>query len=323
MSGTSSTTSLLDFLGAPIVVGDPEGSVIYVNPAFERAFSKPADEACGESLAVLFEGGGREAILTAVAEVCSRGETVNFRLREAGAAFLGLASPIEVAEDRVGVVILLTDEPAVDQRLMAFQAEITEPLDETAQALDELLEQTGGRRAERYRTLVERGASALARARKWNEELHGAIVGRVDSVGLSASLDPVNVVRQVAVRMADELAVRGLELELLAPAQLRAAVGDPAMLETALTRLIRHRAAASGGEGFITLSVRDVAGEGAGLLFSVVDYPQLAESSEVAGEVEPEPPVVRATVSALGGRIHTVEEATVGRVTSIQLAPAP
>lgn len=39
MTGMASVSSLLNFLDAPIVVGDPEGRVIYVNPAFERAFS--------------------------------------------------------------------------------------------------------------------------------------------------------------------------------------------------------------------------------------------------------------------------------------------
>ena len=40
------------------------------------------------------------------------------------------------------------------------------------------LEQTGGRRAERYRGLLERGLGALERARKWNDELHRMLCGR-------------------------------------------------------------------------------------------------------------------------------------------------
>jgi len=318
----ASVSSLLSFLDAPIVVGDPEGFVIYVNPAFERSFSKTTDEACGQSLATLFEGGAREAILSAVAEVCARGETVHFRLKEAGAAFLGLASPIEAEDDRVGVVILLTVEPGVDERLLAFQAEISEPLEETARAFDELLEQTGGRRAERYRGMVERGAAALERARRWNDELHGALCGRASSDAISASLDPVRVVRQVETRLTEELASSGLDLALLVPNQMRSAAGDPSMLESALTRLIRHRAAEGGEGGLITLSAREIAGEDAGLIFAVVDSPRPSPSADL-DEPEPEPRVVRATISALGGRICTLEDDMVGRVTSIRLEPAP
>lgn len=243
MSGLGGANSLLNFLDAPIVVGDPEGRVIFLNPAFERAFRKSAEEVLGMALAQLFEGGGREAILGAVAEVCSRGQSVEFRLREGGGAFLGLASPIEAESDRVGVVILLTVEPDTDDRLLAFQGEITEPLEETQQALDELLEQTGGRRNERYRALVERGLGALDRARKWNDELHRMLCGQGRQGAPDVTLDPVRVVREVVGRMSAEFESAPVSIRLLAPSDLPPAKGDAAMLDTALTKLIRHRAA--------------------------------------------------------------------------------
>jgi len=326
MSGVGSVSSLLNFLDAPIVVGDPEGHVIYLNPAFERAFGRPARESLGQPLALLFEGGAREAILGAVAEVCSRGETVSFKLREGTGAYLGLASPIEADRDRVGVVILLTEEPGVDERLIAFQAEIAEPLDEAMQALDELLEQTGGRRAERYRSLVERGIGALERARKWNDEMHRMLCGRGRDA-VVGSLDPVRVVRQVVGRVAAELEGSPVRLRLLAPAQLLAARGDPAMLETALTKLLRHRAADPQQGGTITLSARACGEGGTGaVVFSVVDRPaqsSLAAQGEAGSDAaEPEPRAVRATVAALGGRVRTLTDPVVGRVTSIELDAA-
>lgn len=326
----NSVSSLMDFLDTPIVVGDPEGGVIYLNPAFEKAFSKPAAQVLGVPLAMLFEGGGREAVLGAVAEVCTRGESVKFKLKEGDAAYLGLASPIEADRDRVGVVILLTDEPAVDERLLAFQGEIGEPLDEVQQALDELLEQTGGRRAERYRGLLERGIGALERARKWNDELHRMLCGRGRSAGLESTLDPVRVVREVVGRLSAELDGSPLSLRLLAPTRLRPARGDAAMLETALTRLIRHRLADPQDGRLVTLSARESGeGEDALLVFSVVDRPrghdadgESAESGD-EGEAEAEPRAVRATIAALGGRIQTWRDPRVGRVTAIGLASAP
>ena len=326
MSNAGSIGSLLNFLGAPIVVGDPEGRVIYLNPAFERALGRPASSSLGQPLAQLFEGGGREAILGAVAEVCARGETVSFKLREGGGAFLGLASPIEAARDRVGVVILLTEEPGLDERLLAFQSEIGEPLEEAEQALDELLEQTGGRRAERYRALVERGLGALTRARKWNDELHRILCGRGRGPALDASLDPVRVVRLVVARLAAELDGSPVALRLLAPAELPATRGDETMLETALTRLIRHRAADPQQGGLIVVSARVFgAGERSSVVFSVVDRPASgarAAVDENGDSAELEPRSVRATVAALGGRVHTLRDPTAGRVTAIELPRA-
>lgn len=327
MSTSGGMNSLLNFLAAPIVVGDPEGNVIYINPAFARAFGKSSEEGLGTPLAMLFEGGGREAILQAVAEVCSRGESVDFKLKEGGGAWLGLASPIEAERNRVGVVILLTEEPGTDDRLLAFQGEISEPLEEAQQALDELLEQTGGRRAERYRMLVERGAGALERARKWNDELHRMLCGRGRGPTADASLDPVRVARLVVGRLSAELDETPVQLRLLAPAQLPPAGGDAAMLETALTRLIRHRAADARQSELITLSVRaHDDGERSALVFSVVDRPgndpiaaQGPDAADTAIDADPEPRAVRATVAALGGRVRTLTDPEVGRVTAIEL----
>jgi PAS domain-containing protein len=326
---SASASSLLRFLDAPIVVGDPEGFVIYVNPAFEHAFSRTAEEVCGDTLAALFGGGGREAILSAVAEVCSRGRSVRFKLREAGAGYLGLASPIESEDDRVGVVILLTDEPKEDERLLAFQAEVAEPLDEAGQVFEELIEQTGGRRDERYRVLVERGLSALERARKWNEELHATLCGRGGRASAESVLEPVQVLREVVARLATEVADAGVALHLLAPNVLPAAAGDAAMLETALIRLIRHRIADARSGAVISLSASEVAAdEGAGLVFAVVDSPPstlLVDRAlgDAGAASESEPRAVRGAVVALGGEICTLEEGEAGRVTAIRLRAAP
>ena len=51
--------SLLSYLDAPIVVGDPEGRAVYVNPAFEQRFPRAGAQALGLPLAELFDGGAR------------------------------------------------------------------------------------------------------------------------------------------------------------------------------------------------------------------------------------------------------------------------
>ena len=86
---SDSLSSLLNFLDAPLMIGDPEGRVIWVNPAFEQTFTCDGEYVRGQALAALFDGGGREAVLGAVAEVCTRGETVRFRLKKDDVGFLG------------------------------------------------------------------------------------------------------------------------------------------------------------------------------------------------------------------------------------------
>ena len=52
------TRSLLDFIQTPVMVGDPDGRVVYVNPAFETDFLVPLEEVAGQPVANLFAGGG-------------------------------------------------------------------------------------------------------------------------------------------------------------------------------------------------------------------------------------------------------------------------
>ena len=42
---TGAEQSLLSFLDAPVIVGDPEGRAVYVNPAFQSRFGITAEAA--------------------------------------------------------------------------------------------------------------------------------------------------------------------------------------------------------------------------------------------------------------------------------------
>jgi hypothetical protein len=313
----SEGASLLTFLDAPVLVGDPESRVIYVNPCFERRFGVSGGQAQGEALAMLFSGGAREAMLDGIARVSRFGETVRFRIREGGDGYLALVSAIQNESDFLGVVILLVDEPLDDERLLTFHREMQEPLEEARHCLDELIEQTGGRRAERYRGVVERGQHAIERAHRWSLELQRILRGKGSRVSPGARLDPVKVVRQVAARIAAELEKRGASLDLLVPAQLASAKGDPQRLETALVHLLRERLReARAGEVF-TLSSRLIGDrESRSIVISLVDPPR-----DAAAEAS-EPRILRETVDDLGGRLCSTGDPAVGRVTAIQLGAA-
>ncbi len=310
------SVSLLSFLEAPCLVGDPDGRVVFVNPAFERRFPHEGGPVQGVELVSLFEGGGREAILNAVAAVCKDGQSVRFRLREGEHGFLGLCSPIEAqaesAVDRVGVVILLMDEPAIDAKLQAVQREIEEPLTEAMACLEQLIDQTGGRRSEAFRSAVERGLASVSRAKKWNDELHASLTGRGGRAQRDARLDPVRLVHDVRTRVAD----KGLRLEVLVPAQLPAARGDADVIEAALVRLLRLRLATAEPGAVLTLAARAVGfGDRSGVLVTVVDRPRSGDE-----EVEErEPQSLQEAVAPYGGRVHTVRIPKAGRATAVRL----
>lgn len=162
--------SLMDFVDAPVLVGDPEGRAVYVNPAFERDFRATKESITGTPLAELFEGGGREAVLAAVAGICGGSAQERFRLREGDKGFEALASPVEVEEGRVGVVILLFEERS-DEGIKTFRREVQGPLDEITHCLVAFSSQTGERRDERYRILVAEGLRAVERLRKWADDV--------------------------------------------------------------------------------------------------------------------------------------------------------
>lgn len=316
--------SLLNFLNTPLLVGDPEGRVVFANDAFVRELTPNGEAPHGEPLASLFAGGGREAVLASVAEVCSKGESVNFRIREGGRGYLALASPIHAEESRVGVVILLTDEPTLDARLLDFHREIQEPLDETAACLEELLEASTGPRDEHFRELVERSASTLRRARKWSGELHRLLGGGTGTKLSDEVLQPGQVLRDVASRLQPELERAKVNLSLLVNPEVSQAIGDPTMLETLLVRLLRQRLGHTPAGSSISLLAKDVGGAlGRGVLISLTD-PHQVPNSDTDRDAEPVEytRMVRELVSVLGGQIATVIEPPAGRVTSIWLRSA-
>jgi PAS domain-containing protein len=315
--------SLLNFLDTPFLVGDPDGCIVYANPAFCRCFSGGQGDLVGVEMASMLSGGGREAMLSAVADVCSTGSTVRFRLREEGRGFLGLASPIEAPAgtpldpggDRLGVVILLLDEPEVDARLTSVQHEIQEPLDEALACLDQLIDQTGGRRNEVFRGAVEGGMSALVRARKWTVELTAALQGRPGKLDVDQTLDPVRVLHQAFDRVAGQFEEAGVELDLLVPAQLPIAPGDAERLETAVVRLLRLRLAKAEAGSGVMLAGRTMGTDG--VLISIVD-PGRREGADEEGD-DREPRSLCDAVEPRGGRVHTVSITGAGRATTVRL----
>jgi nitrogen-specific signal transduction histidine kinase len=311
--------SLLSWLDAPIVVGDPQGRAVYANPAFEARFERARKRKPGLPLAELFEGGAREAVLRAVVNACQHGESVRFRVRDREVGYAAVASPIAADGETVGVVILLKEDVEGVERLLALHREIQAPLDDLSGSLDQLLEQTGGRRDPRHRALVEDGLRAVARLRKWSEEMAALLAGAPSPAGARRFFDPATVVRRAAERSSRDAAERRLAFQVLVPSALPEIPGDADRLETLLVRMLRRRLEREPGPGRLTLAARAVGGGAArAVLISVTE-----EGDFAAGPPPADPPVDQEAVAALGGSVHSVFHADLGSTALIRLPVPP
>lgn len=317
----ASAPSLLTFLDAPIVVGDPQGCVTYVNPAFEALFAWSAEEALGRPLAALFEGGTREGVLGAVAEVCSKGETVRFRFRYEGRGFIAVASPIQAGGQRIGVVILLTASAAEDERCLSLHRDLDDPMAELNRSLDELLEATGGRRSVRYRSMVEDGLRALERVKKTNAALRAVLSGAPESKESEAvRLDALQVLEDASARVREKYAVAAVDLEVLIPSQLPPVQGDPERLLKALVRLLDNRLQSVRSGDSVILAARATGrGDATSVVVTIVD----SNGPNNTGDAQPlEDTTVADLVRSLGGDLRTTHDTFVGTTTAIRLRAA-
>ena len=308
--------SLLEFLDAPIVVGDPDGRAVYLNPAFEGRFERAGEQATGLPLAELFEGGAREAVLRAVVTACESGSSVRFRVREGQVGYSAVASPIVAEEQRVGVLILLKEEVEGVERLLELHREIQDPLGDLSSALDMLLEQTGGRRNPHHRALVEEGLRALNRLRKWSDELQATLSGAPQAGRAVERFDPGPILRRVAARASRLGEQHGVQVGALVPPSIPEMLGDADRLEAAFARLVEERFEVGTALEQLNVGAR------------VVDYGErrvlFLSVSEHGAQVPPVPfedsPVTQESIAGLGGHLHGFAHPRVGRTTLVRFS---
>ena len=169
--------SLLDFIQSPVLVGDPDGRTVYVNAAFQTDFAATAEELAGLPIANLFSGGGREAVLHAVARVCgekSVSDSERFSVIVGDRGYKALASSVAAEGGRVGVILLLVRESAGETRMKSFAREILSPLDELAGSLSSLAEHATTREA---RIALADAVRCTERVRKWSESVAASVKG--------------------------------------------------------------------------------------------------------------------------------------------------
>jgi len=318
---TGKSRSLLSFVDTPILVADPDGSAVYANPSFEERFALPQGGAQGLPLATIFESGGREEVLRAFADVCEGGPPSRFRLRVGGVGYVALVSPIVTEQARIGAILLLTEEMIGGEKLLAFHRAVQEPVEDLGECLDTLLDQTGGRRSERYRALVEDSLRALQRLRKWTDELQNIALGRASAATSGGRFDVLRLLRSAAAGLEREARGAGCTVEVLAPPQLPSVRGDGERLEAALVHWLRARVARTAAHS-LTLAAKALPmGKSSAVLLLVTEgTPGRADGAAAA---EPELELLRDTIASLGGNLRITPTEAGGRTTAIHFEVAP
>jgi PAS domain-containing protein len=305
----------LAHLQTPILVGDPDGCIVYANPAFRSRFCNDGGDPMGQPLAMVFGGGAREVVLTATARVLQRGQSARLQIREGGFGYSGLASPIEAEDDRVGVVMVLLEEQAPEDHLTGLADEVGEPLAEALQTLNMLSENLGNELPAQNQALFERGLQSLETAQKWLRELHVALRG---GKAQSGRFDVSAAIQRVTERVRYE-GEAGVDLEVLMPPNLPRVAGTTVVFERLLTQLLRRRIEeARSGQPLTVLARTLGGGEPTGVLVSVVDVPD-PDRRRATGHP---PDVVQQGIASLGGDVACVEDSSLGRVTSLRLGLA-
>ncbi|MEM9176183.1 MAG: PAS domain-containing protein [Myxococcota bacterium] len=305
--------SLLGHLDAPILVGDPDGCIVYANPSFRERFCQISGDPVGEPLAMVFGGGAREVVLTATAQVLQRGQPSRLQIREGGHAYTGLCSPIEAEDDRVGVVMVMLEEHSNEEHLTSLADELGEPLADALQAMSTLSAELDGRLNDRQHQLMTASLHQLETAQKWLRELAVALRGGKAQQG---RFDVSSSILRVTERISQEIP-SSVDLEVLMPPNLPRVSGATVVFERLLSQLVRQRVDESRPEQPITVLARTIGGDRpTGVLVSVVDVPE----PDRRGPTGHPPESVQQGVAQMGGEAVCVEDGSLGRVTSMRLA---
>lgn len=312
-----SAPSLLSFIDAPVVVGDPDGRAAYVNPAFEACFAVSAEAVKGQPLALLFEGGVREAVLSAVAQVCDRGATTRFRVRHAGAGYAGMASPIIADDARVGFVILLFENTTENERIHAIHRQLHGPVEEVMRVFGALYEQGSSLGEEKLESLLEEGQRAVETMRRASGDLSELLTGRRADPE-EETYDPAAAAREAARRVGEEFEGAGVQLEVRVPRQLPPLPGDASRLEGLVVQLLRNRLAACTAASSVSLQAGALERNGVpSVVLRVVHLG--ADGAPENEDPWAEPDTVVRLVQELGGEMRVGEDSQGGRATAIRL----
>ncbi len=307
--------SLLAHLQTPILVGDPDGCIVYANPSFRSRFCQIGDDPMGQPLAMVFGGGAREVVLGVTAEVLQRGQSARMQIREGDYAYTGLASPIEAEDDRVGVIMVLLEEQSNEEYITGLADEIAEPIADVVLSLQKLALTLENQLSDYPTALLERGMRSAESAGKWLRDLQVAIRGGKPQQG---RFDVSNSILRVVDRVSNDME-NDVDFEVLMPPNLPRVSGTSVVFERLLTHLVCQRIDEARTGECLTLLARTLGGEQPrGVVVSLVDLPDADRRSATGFP----PEFVTQGLASMGGEAICVEDSSAGRVTLMHLAVA-
>jgi len=313
MDSLANAPSLLNYLDAPVVVADPDGRVVFLNPAFELGFATTRERCEGRALAELFEGGDREAVLAAVAATCTRGQSVRFRIRHQERGFQILASPIAVDGQRVGSVLLLTEDLLETEGLHRVRRELSRAVDQLSGCLEPLARPDVQLGDGERNDWIASARGALGDCRRAVGSLGRMAEGQERQHGREAMIDPGRILRDAVAGVAYEMAEAAVSIDVLLSPDLPLVRGDGKRLQEALEALLRVRITRA--TDWLTLGARSEEAEGARQVVIT-----LTDPGPVGAGVDA-PPVVADSVAALGGVLE-VDSLSDGQRATVLRLPA-
>ncbi len=307
--------SLLTFLEAAVLVADPEGRAVYTNPAFTRAFEIQAEGVQGAPLTDLFEGGAREAVLTALARSCAESGRVRFFIRHGQVGYTATASPIESDGARVGVLLLFNEEVASEESLLAFHRKLEAAVDDITECFSGLRKAGGHHADASQQRFLEAGGRALDRLELLADELLqlSNATGQKNGAARGA-VDAGNLVREAVATVADDAELARVHLELEVKGNLPPYLGNADQLSAAIVELLLDRFAQIPPKAWLTLRVKSSLRTSLSISL-YEEYPQELLPDD-GGEL---PHAVSAAITSLGGKIHVSANPLGGRQTTLSL----
>jgi hypothetical protein len=222
-------------------------------------------------------------------------------------SYSAVASPIVADDARVGVVVVLVESGATEERLRALGSRVHQSCQELSGHFAQLTERLASQGAAE-RALVEDCQRALGRLRAVEQELQGALSGRPPRAA-PIRFEPARLLSEVVERVRGEVEAGGSRLELRVAERLPPVRGEPARLASALSDLLRERVRE--GASALLLGARLLERQNRSyVVVSLVDG---------VAPPAPEPVRLRQAVEELGGQLRSSVDPERGRTLAFRL----
>ncbi|UCD84203.1 MAG: PAS domain-containing protein [Deltaproteobacteria bacterium] len=335
--------TILTYLDTPIIIGDANNKLIYLNPAGEEVFQRKVMELVGKEVRELFSGDSWEGILETITQVRKQNRPSRISVEAGSRNFRASISPIIGDEEGfIGYVINLLDiaEGKVADQLKAdaliIVNQIRDPLLDIADTLNELKKKVSSGLKKEASRLIEKGLEDSQKVIRLVDELLGFPDAESKKPEVKQEeLDISKIIKNTISDMEPFAKKEGVALEWTIPANLPKMLGDQEKLTYALNSLLGFSLNHTPAKGVITVSgktgqkkdgrrplIITVSDTGEGI--DQAELPHLFDGNSPKAHSEEDEPSVRLgavkdIIEAHQGRISVVSEKGIGTTFSIVL----